>query len=130
MLAHHAQLNAGTARGFNHLAGGFKIGRNRLLDLDMFAGFGANAYRLKPEIRECADIDVIDVRMAANLFVGLDELGLLPIGKRAARFLIDVGTHRDAISDLSIGFRVFVGNRASTNHANSHFVTSGVLRVS
>src|SRR5215472_12995456 len=52
MLAHDSQKNSGGSRRFHHLVCGREVGRNRLLDLNVFARVGAFLQRLKTKIGE------------------------------------------------------------------------------
>src|SRR5579864_7135236 len=66
MLAYDAEQDAGAFRDLEHFTRGFEIGRNGLLHLDVFARLGADLKRLKTEIGERADIDVVDARVSAE----------------------------------------------------------------
>ena len=73
VLADDAQQDAGLARGLDHLARGFEVGRDRLLHLDVLLGFRADLDRLQAEVRERADIDVVDLGVAADFLVGAER---------------------------------------------------------
>ena len=60
MLADDAEHNAGLSRGLDHLPRRIEVGRNRLLHLDVLFRLGADLDRLQAEVRERADVDVVD----------------------------------------------------------------------
>ena len=65
-----------------------QVGRDGLLHLHVLARSAAQiSMRLQAEIGEGADIHVIHVRMAADLFVGGHEFAAVLVGELAARGL-------------------------------------------
>src|SRR5687767_8922144 len=83
MLAHHAELYAAAAGRIDHLARHLEVGGDRLLHLHVLFAPGADLDRLQAEIREGADIDVVDLRMPAKLFVRRHKLAAVLIRELA-----------------------------------------------
>ena len=129
VLADHAEHDAGVARGLHHLAGGGEAGGDGLLDLDVFAGFGADAEGLQAEIGEGADVHVVDFGVPAELFVGGDEDAAVLRGEGLAVLFIDVGAGCDAEADVLVRLGVFVGNRSRSDNSYSHGLPLIIMRV-
>jgi hypothetical protein len=106
-----------------------EIGGDGFLDLNMFTGLGANLQRLQAEIGERAEIDIVDIGVAADLFISGDEGGAVPCGEVLAAHGIDVGAHRNAETDVPIGEGVFVGDGSGSDYSYSHVVTLIIMRV-
>ncbi len=76
--------------------------------------------RLEPEIRECADIDVVDFGVAAHFLVSPDEFSTVLFGELSAARLIYIGTGSDFVPDIFVSLRVLPRNRARTYNSDSH----------
>ena len=105
---------------------GIEIRRNRLLHLHMLFCFGADFNRLQPEIGKGADIDVVDLRVTADFFVRLDELGAGRISKFLTARFVNVSADGYFISDVFVGLRVLPRNRARANDSDSQVIVSPV----
>jgi peptidyl-prolyl cis-trans isomerase SurA len=122
MLADDAEHDSGGAGDLDHPARGGEVGGDGLLHLDMLAGFGADEEGLEAEIREGADIDVIDVGVAADFLEGGDENATMKGGKIRAAGRIDVRAGGYLKADVPVRLGVFVGNGSRSNDAYSHEV--------
>src|SRR5271157_945908 len=120
VLAHHPQQDVAAARGLDHAARGFEIGRDRLLHLHVLARLRADLDGLQTEVGERAHIHVIDLRMAAHRLIGGHELAAVLAGELAARGFEDVRADRQFEADILVDLRVLVRDRAGANHSNSH----------
>src|SRR6185437_9373443 len=65
------------ARGLDHLARGRDIRRDRLLHLNVLAGFGARLQRLQPKIRKGADVHVVHRGVRADVPVIGEKLAAM-----------------------------------------------------
>src|SRR5262249_8943253 len=110
---------AGPLRSLDHFPGRLDIRRNRLLHLDVLFRFGADLERLKAEIGEGADVDIIDFGMAAHFLICLHELRPVLGGESPAALLEDVGADRELESDILVCLRVLMRNRAGSDHSYS-----------
>jgi hypothetical protein len=120
MLAHHAQLDAGVARGFDHAARGFQIGRHGLLHLDVLLRLGATLHRLQAEFGEGANIHVIDARVPAQVLVIGNELAAVALGEGAGAVGVKVGASHHLVADVGVRSRVFVSDGAGADDADPH----------
>jgi hypothetical protein len=81
----------------------------------------AQIRRLEAEIGESADVDVVDVGMAADFFVGRDEdFAPCCAAKLPAADRIDVGADGYAETDVPVGKGVLVGDGSGSDYSDSH----------
>src|SRR5262249_9102810 len=129
MLAGDTQRDARFLRGGDHRASSLKVGRHRLLHDDALARFRAGFHGLEAEVREWSDVHEVDLRMSADLFIGLDELGAPLFGEFAAGLGGLVRAGRELVSDIAIGFGVLAGDRPRADHPDSQSVVSIVVEL-
>ena len=95
MLADDAEQDAGAARRVDHLPRGVECRRHRLLHLNMLAATPRMLRRLEPEVRQRADVDVVDRGMTADVFVAGADLAAM-FGREPARGVgNDIGADDD-----------------------------------
>jgi hypothetical protein len=66
--------------------------------------------------------------MPANFLVGSHKFAAVRFGEFMAAGLVDVGTNRNLVPDISVGLRVFPGDSSGTDYADSQMVSSGGLK--
>ena len=75
---------------------------------------------LQTEFREGANVDVIDARMAAEIFEGGNELATVALGEGAGTVGMKIGAGHYFIADVGVRARVFVRDGAGADDADPH----------
>src|SRR5579864_9244128 len=95
----------------------------------MLLGFGADDNRLEAEVREGADIHVIDIGVAADLLVRRDVFSPVLFRELASWLGKDVRTDRNLVANVFVGARMHLRDRAGTDHSDSHGNVYSTVRV-
>jgi hypothetical protein len=74
----------------------------------MLLGLRADLERLEPKFREGADIDVVDPRVAAQLFIRRNKFTAVPLGKSPSILGIGIRTENEFVADAPVSLSVFV----------------------
>ena len=119
MLADDGEMHALGVGVFDHLARGFEIGGDGLLHLDVLAGVGGEAQGLEANVGKRTQVHHIDFRVGADGLQGIDVTGTVLGGEGLAFVEVLVVAGGDAIANVGIGLRVFVGDGTGANQTDA-----------
>ena len=120
MLADNTQQDSGLIGDFDHAPRRLERGRNRLLNLNVTAGFGTRLNRLQSEIRESTDVDEVQVRVPTHVLVPIEKLGADRLGESASMLDSAAGTDTDRVAQFFVHARMKRRNCARAYEADSH----------
>jgi hypothetical protein len=80
---------------------------------------GADLDGLQTEIRECADVYVVHLRMTAEFLVGLDEVAAILLRELASGRFVDVRAGRHFKANVLVSLRMLMGDCACPDESDS-----------